>query len=589
MPTIFKRKSRYELVKLCILAIIIGVVTGFGAIFFRLLIALIHNAAFLGVFSWEEISHVPTQVGVWGPLVILVPIIGGLGVVYLVKTFAPEARGHGVPEVMDAVYYKEGKIRPVVAVVKSLASALSIGTGASVGREGPIIQIGSSFGSSLAQLLGLAPWQRITLLASGAGAGIAATFNTPLGGVMFAVELLMPEVSSRTFLPVVLATATATYVGRMFFGMAPAFTVPLISDPVVDVINLPELGGFILLGVVIGLGAVAFIRLLSYLEDVFPSLPVNIYVQNIIGMAIIGTAMYVLSLVYGQYFIEGAGYVTIQGILDDQFNSITILAVLFIAKLLATTISLGSGASGGVFSPSLFLGSTLGGLVGAILAYIWPDGGFSVGEFALVGMAAMVGGATGAAMTAIVMIFEMTRDYNLIVPMVTAVALAIGVRRALSPENIYTIKLVGRGHRIPKERHTNMFLVRHAGNVMDERFLVLPVDTGMAAAAAQVKATEPRPHYVIFHEGDHIKSVVPYETYFDSSEETGATVRPQKSLRFVLARPTDILHDVLKRLGHGVGGVALVVENKGVPRINDVRGVISLENIGEEVLRHFRQ
>ncbi len=148
------------------------------------------------------------------------PAIGGLIVVFLVDNFAPEARGHGVPEVLDAIYYKEGKIRPVVAAIKSLASAFSIGTGAAVGREGPIIQIGATLGSSLGQAIHMAPWQRITLVAAGAGAGIAATFNTPIGGVMFAIELMLPELSARTFLPVALATGAATFIGRIFLGVA---------------------------------------------------------------------------------------------------------------------------------------------------------------------------------------------------------------------------------------------------------------------------------------------------------------------------------------------------------------------------------
>ena len=151
-------------------------------------------------------------------MVILVPVIGGIGVTFIVSNFAPEAKGHGVPEVMDAIYYKGGVIRPVVAVVKSLASAIAIGTGAAVGREGPIIQIGSALGSTLGQIMRMPAGQRITLVAAGAGAGIAATFNTPIGGVMFAIELMLPEVSVNTFLPVALATGTATFIGRLFFG-----------------------------------------------------------------------------------------------------------------------------------------------------------------------------------------------------------------------------------------------------------------------------------------------------------------------------------------------------------------------------------
>ena len=173
--------------------------TGFGAVAFRALIGLFHNVAFLGLFKFAYDASIFTPPSPWGLFVILVPVIGGLVVTFLIVNFAPEAKGHGVPEVMDAIYYKEGVIRPIVALIKSLASALSIGTGAAVGREGPIIQIGAALGFTLGQVIRMAPWQRITLVAAGAGAGIAATFNTPIGGVMFAIELLMPELSAQDF------------------------------------------------------------------------------------------------------------------------------------------------------------------------------------------------------------------------------------------------------------------------------------------------------------------------------------------------------------------------------------------------------
>ena len=201
-----RRPLRLGLLRLSLLAIVVGIVTGFGAVAFRALIGLIHNIAFLGSFAIDYDASVFTPPSPWGALIILVPVVGGLIVTFLITNYAPEARGHGVPEVMDAIYYREGVIRPVVALIKSLASALSIGTGAAVGREGPIIQIGAALGSTLGQAIRMAPWQRITLVAAGAGAGIAATFNTPIGGVMFAIELMMPEVSVATFLPVAIAT-----------------------------------------------------------------------------------------------------------------------------------------------------------------------------------------------------------------------------------------------------------------------------------------------------------------------------------------------------------------------------------------------
>ncbi len=461
---------------LSVLAFVVGIVTGLGAVLFRDLIGFVHNLLFLGQFVVRYDANVFTPPSPWGPLVILVPVVGAVAVTFLVTKFAPEARGHGVPEVMDAIYYKGGVIRPIVAVVKSLASAISIGSGAAVGREGPIIQIGSALGSTLGQVIRMLPGQRITLVAAGAGAGIAATFNTPIGGVMFAVELMMPEVSVRTFLPVAIATGTATFVGRLFFGQQPAFVVPL---PPLENVGLGAallLFLYALLGMITGLAATGFIRGLHFLEDQFDRIK-GPYTRHVLGMLLVGILIYGLQKSLGHYYVEGVGYATVQAIVFGQLTTAWLLALLFVAKLFATTVSLGSGASGGIFSPSLFMGATIGGAFASALAAIHLPFDVNVPAFAMVGMGAMVGGGTGAAMTAVTMIFEMTRDYNIVLPMILAVAFSLGVRRLLSPENIYTLKLARRGHLVPKALHANMFLVRRASEVMETDVLVLPAET----------------------------------------------------------------------------------------------------------------
>src|SRR6201996_1572979 len=295
-------EKRVSLMTLCGLALVVGVMTGFGAVAFRALIALVHNVFYNGRLSLVFDANLSEEPSRFGDLLFLSPVIGGLIVVYLVKTFAPEAKGHGVPEVMDAIFYKHGNIRGKVALVKALASALSIGSGAAVGREGPIIQIGSALGSAFAQFIGLSTRQKITLLSAGAGAGIAATFNTPLGGVLFALEILLPEVSNRTFLPVVLATGAATTIGRILIGPDPAFVVPSIQLSLAQSLGTQEAIAFILLGILCGLASWAFIRLLVVMEDGFPKLPGNEYTQNIVGMAIIGLMMVVLTRLFGHSY-----------------------------------------------------------------------------------------------------------------------------------------------------------------------------------------------------------------------------------------------------------------------------------------------
>ena len=474
-------KSRDErkvsLLTLCGLALVIGVMTGLGAVAFRALIGFVHNALYNGMLSFiydANVAEAPSRFGDW---VFFSPVIGGLLVVYIVKRFAPEAKGHGVPEVMDAVFYKHGNIRGKVAIVKALASALSIGSGAAVGREGPIIQIGSALGSAFAQVIRLSTWQKITLLSAGAGAGIAATFNTPLGGVLFALEILLPEVSNRTFLPVVVATGAATTIGRILIGPDPAFAVSDIQFSLAGTFGLQEAIAFVLLGILCGVAAWAFIRLLVLMEDGFPKLPGNEYTQNIIGMSVIGLMMVVLTRTFGHSYVDGVGYSVIQAIMDQKMTAAGLLALLFVLKMVATTISLGCGASGGIFSPSLYLGAALGAAFAAATGSLLPHAGLAVPSAAIIGMAAMVGAATGGVMTAIVMVFEMTRDYAIIVPVIVAVALAAGIRRALINETIYTVKLRHRGHRIPKERHINLFLVRQAQDIMERRFILAKAGT----------------------------------------------------------------------------------------------------------------
>jgi CIC family chloride channel protein len=575
---------RIGLVRLSILAVIVGSITGIGAVFFRALIGLIHNVAFLGVISFNYNANLFTPPSPWGAWVILVPVAGGVIVTFLVQNFAPEARGHGVPEVMDAIYYREGKIRPIVAAVKSLASAISIGTGAAVGREGPIIQIGASLGSSLGQFIAMAPWQRITLVAAGAGAGIAATFNTPIGGVMFAIELMLPEISARTFLPVALATGTATFIGRIFLGLQPAFDVPaalLNSDRPA---SLAALLLYALLGALMGLAATAFIKGLSLAEDVFERIH-NGYVRHAIGMLLIGAMMYALLRTSGQYYVDGVGYATIQAILAGSLVLPGLLALLFAAKLCATSISLGSGASGGIFSPSLFMGATIGGAFGAAISAVHPIEGLSVTTCAMIGMAAMVGGGTGAAMTAVTMIFEMTRDYDLVMPIIVAVALAIGVRRLMSQENIYTVKLVGRRHFVPKALHANMFLVRRASEVMERDVTLLPKDTRLETFLRR-PGHDGRMQHIVVTDGGRIVGVLRVNTALrrglDDADQ-GFTVGEIAQRNFTVARAEDIVFDVVTRMSRRSANMAVVTKARRRPRASDVLGVITKEHIADSV------
>ncbi len=564
------------------LSILVGLIAGFGAVFFRGLIGFFHNLFFLGTFSVFYDANQHTPPGPWGPFIILAPVIGAVGVSFLITKFAPEAKGHGVPEVMDATYYHKGIIRPVVAIVKALASALSIGTGGSVGREGPIIQIGSSFGSTVSQILKLPSWQTVTLIAAGGAGGIAATFNTPVGGILFAVELLMHEVSARTLIPVVISTVTATYIGQYFFGTHPSFVIPAIEIRFFQLQEPAQLLLYVVLGGIIGVASAVFIKSIYWTEHLFDHIiKKNYYVRHMLGMFLVGVIFYLLKVGYGHYYVEGVGYAAIQDILTGTLAGVGILLLLFALKLIVTSVTLGSGGSGGIFSPSLFLGATIGLFYGVLLKHLLPPG-FDINSraFAVAGMAGMVGGVTGAALMSIIMIFEMTLDYSVIVPMVITVIIAYGVRKTLSKESIYTLKLTRRGHHVPSALKVDFTELRQARDIMDPRVWTAPSDMKLKDFALLVMEQKDAFWFIVVQEGKVIGILSRLQALQAIGPEGGETEIDQIANKdFAVIRPGQMVLDADKTMGLKNVEVALVSEKEEGFKPEDVEGIVTIERV----------
>jgi len=365
--------------------------------------------------------------------VVLIPVAGGLLVGPLVYFFAREAKGHGVPEVMEAVAVKGGRIRPRVSVVKALASSLCIGSGGSVGREGPIVQIGASAGSTIGQWLKLPDETVKMLVACGAAGGISATFNAPIAGVFFALEVILGRVVTRRFVYVVVSSVIADFVAHSFLGDQRAFMVPQFG-----IVSNWEIGLYALLGVAAAFVAVGFTVLLYRSEDIFDTLKMPEYLKPALG----GIAVGFIGLYSQDLF--GVGYGGIQTALSGQLAIGTLLLLCFM-KILATSFTLGSGGSGGIFAPCLFIGTMLGTAMGIVFHSLLPTITAPAGAYGVVGMAAVFAGATSAPFSAILIVFEMTGDYPVILPLMTAVAISTVLSRALKHETIYTLKLVRRG------------------------------------------------------------------------------------------------------------------------------------------------
>ncbi|MBE7189449.1 chloride channel protein, partial [Jatrophihabitans endophyticus] len=426
---------RSERLGLVVLSLVIGGGAGLGAVAFRYMIKGL-TEVFSGHADYSGLGHVANpHVAFLGPyFVVLAPVVAGLLYGPLVYFFAREARGHGVPEVMVAVARNGGKIRPQVAVVKALASALCIGGGGSVGREGPIVQIGSALGSTLGQVCRLGE-QRIKLLvACGAAGGIAATFNAPLAGVFFAMEIILREWATESFGMVVLSSVTASVVGRSILGNNPFLSLPTFR--VDHVVQYPL---FALLGVVAGLIGVVFSRVLYAIEDACdwawrgPE-----WARPAVGGVLLGGLLLVLPEMYG------VGYPVLGKAVAGGYG-VAFLVALLVGKLVVCSVTIGIGGSGGVFAPSLFCGAMTGAVFGDAVHAVAPATGGSVGTYALIGMGAVFAGAARAPITAVVILFELTGEYSIILPLMLAIVLAAGVSHLVSRDTVYTRKLLRRG------------------------------------------------------------------------------------------------------------------------------------------------
>jgi len=434
MNTYFRTRDYLKLhenIRIIIFAAFIGILGGYGAIGFRWLIDVIQS---LTVGSGENIIDRLREMPFYVKL--LLPAAGGLIVGPLTYFFAREAKGHGVPEVMEAVAIRGGRIRPRVVAVKALASAITLGTGGSVGREGPIVQIGSAMGSSLGSLFKCPPQRLKTLVACGAAAGIAATFNAPITGVLFALEIILGNFAIHTFSPLVVSSVLATVISRHHVGDFPAFTVPKY-----ELRSPGELVLYLILGFLVAWIGLVFMRSIHRFENLFSKFRFPEYLKTSVGLLGMGLIICVFPHCFGN------GYETITHTLQNNY-AFWLLFLLVPVKSLATSLTLGAGGSGGILAPSLMLGALTGGAFGKLSHGMFPDACASSGAYAMVGMGAMVGAVTHAPFTAIITLFELTGDYHIILPVMFSTIVATMLTSSIDRDSIYTAKLRNRGVRL---------------------------------------------------------------------------------------------------------------------------------------------
>ena len=459
-----------------LLAAAIGIVAGLVAYILYDLIGLFTNLAYYHEWSFHFLSPEHTQLGLW---VIVIPVIGGLIVGFMAKYGSEKIKGHGIPEAMEAVLMSRSRIEAKVAILKPLSAAIAIGTGGPFGAEGPIIQTGGAIGSLIGQVISTTAAERKVLLACGAGAGMAATFNTPIAGVILAIELLLFEFRSRSFIPLVIASVLATSVRAILLGQRSMFTVGNVNFDAVR--GLPY---YVLLGVVCGGAAIGFTKVLYWVEDQFERLPVDDLWHPAIGALGLGIIGFFIPRVLG------VGYDTISDILNNNL-ALKLLILIAVFKALALVISLGAGTSGGLLAPMFMSSAALGGTFAIVVNHIIPSANLSPGAFALVAMAAVFGSASRATFAFIVFAFEITRDYNAILPLMLACVIADMIALQYLPSSIMTLKLTRRGLKVPEYFEAGVLNIVRVSEVMRKDVQPIAPEMTVGELAERMSRREP--------------------------------------------------------------------------------------------------
>ena len=552
--------AQFRMVFVSAWSAVIGLMAGLVAFALYKLIGFFTNLFFYHRISADFTSARYHHLGPW---VIAIPVIGGIIVGFMAKYGTPKIKGHGIPEAMEAVLVNRSRIEPRVAILKPVSAAIAIGTGGPFGAEGPIIQTGGALGSLVGQLVHTTGAERKVLLACGAAAGMSATFNTPIAGVILAIELLLFEFKSRSFIPLVIASTLATAIHMQLLGAGPMFEVGKVD------FGIPHaLPFYLLLGGLCGLAAVGFSKALYWVEDQFEKLPIDHLWWPAIGALGLGIIGYFVPRVLG------VGYDTIGDILNARLG-LELLLIVMIAKAAALVVSLGSGTSGGLLAPMFMSSAALGGAYALLMDKAFPAADLAPGAFALVAMGAVFGAASRATFTFIIFAFEITRDYNSVLPLMLVSVIADAVAMLFMPKSsIMTEKLARRGLQIHQDYETDVLQQVAVRETMDQEAPVLSADMRVGEVADRIARHDPevsRHQGMLVVDGEgKLAGVITRGDILRALDEdrTGSMrVLDASSTHAVVTYPDELLSEAsAKMLRHNIGRLP-VVDRKDPKRI----------------------
>ncbi len=542
----------FRMVLMSFLAGGVGLLAGLIAFVLYKLIGLFTNIFFYHRFATNFISAQHTQIGLW---IIVTPVIGGIVVGFMAKYGSPKIKGHGIPEAMEAVMFNRSRIQPRVAILKPISAAIAIGTGGPFGAEGPIIQTGGAMGSLIGQIVHTTASERKVLLACGAAAGMSATFNTPIAAVILAIELLLFEFKARSFIPLVIASVLAAAVHMQLLGAGPMFAVANMNFGVPRALPF-----YLLLGLLCGLAAVGFSKLLYFVEDLFEKLPIDDLWWPAIGALGLGIIGYFVPRVLG------VGYDTIGDILNGSL-AWNLLLIVMVAKSAALVISLGSGTSGGLLAPMFMSSAAMGGVFALVVDKLFPTANLSAGAFALVAMGAVFGAASRATFSFIIFAFEITRDYNSVLPLMLVCVIADGIAMLMMPRaSIMTEKLARRGLHIHQDYEADVLHQVRVRETMDASAPTLPANMKVSELADRIARHDPdvSRHQGIFvvNEAGELMGIITRGDVMralEASPNGASTLLDAATRDVVVTYPDESLHEAsAKMLQNNVGRLAVV-------------------------------
>ncbi|NHI90968.1 MAG: CBS domain-containing protein [Candidatus Lokiarchaeota archaeon] len=562
----------HKMLLMFLLSILIGVISGFGAIFFRYLI----------FFNHLLFNLIPFYLG--ATFIMLPPVIGGLIVGLLTNRLGKETKGHGVPEIMESMALKGGRINKRVALLKMLVSSITIGSGGSAGREGPIAQIGASAGSTIGQVSKLDENNIKILVACGVSSGIAATFNAPFGGLLFGIEVIlsMTRLNAKILINLIMSIVIANLISILFLGNHPAFfiqTVFWFNGPFDFIL-------YALLGIILGFLGIFFVKFFYFIEDIFDKIKIPNYLKPALG----GLGVGLIALFFSQS-IMGVGYETIELTLGLGIPVFTLL-LLGLFKIFATSLTVGSGGSGGIFAPSLFIGATFGGCIGFLFYFLFPGQVSYPMAFALVGMGALFAGVARAPLTCIIMTVEMTSDYLLIIPLMISCVLSYLINSLImKEENIYTLKLLRRGVRIKYNYYTDLYDDIEVSEVMNKNVATIDEEMPIFELLEKIEM-EQHMGYPVLNKEKELIGIVAFsdvrKAILDGNKEILAKDLCKRKL--ISSFPDETIHDIMiKMLKHDIGRLPVVDRRNpkkilGIITRSDIVKAHELESIKAKLL-----